>query len=227
MTDIDTSYGSFGGRKHDDPNTQRREGFNSNSGGSSGTTDSYGAGAGSDAVDLANTGLGGYGQSTKMGGAFGGNDGFSVGNNDPDISGGHKGNDHTQRREGFKDTSGASGGSYGEGPGSDATDPANTGLGGYGTSKRDEGDNVDRDSNTNTDQFASGTVEGSSFISSNVDSGFNSTREDAHGGQSEGGQPGYVEKIRGAAEQLAGTMTGDPNLKARGQERQSGESTNY
>lgn len=102
-------------------NYTRRDGFND----TEPKVESYGSGAGSGAYDLANTGLGGYGN--NKGGPTGHptSSGFtSTGKSGVDI-----GEGSTERREGFGSGGGTgpSGGTYGAG----ASDPANTGLGGY------------------------------------------------------------------------------------------------
>jgi len=105
-------------------NYTRREGFNDNEPG----VESYGAGPGSGAYDPANTGLGGYGNNK------GGPTGHLTSNG---LSGGagrsQDENENSERREGFASGGGQgkSGGTYGAGAGASASDPANTGLGGY------------------------------------------------------------------------------------------------
>lgn len=118
---VDQFAGSMGSGGN---NYNRRDGFNDNEP----RVESYGSGPGSGAYDLANTGLGGYGNnkggptghmtSTGLSGA-----GSSLAQDD----------ENSERREGFAggEGEGRSGGTYGAGPGASASDPANTGLGGY------------------------------------------------------------------------------------------------
>ncbi len=105
-------------------NYTRRDGFNDNEP----RVESYGSGPGSGAYDPANTGLGGYGN----------NKGGPTGHiTSTGLSGGGRSqaqdNEDDEKREGFASGGGqgASGGTYGAGPGASASDPANTGLGGY------------------------------------------------------------------------------------------------
>ncbi|KLO10250.1 hypothetical protein SCHPADRAFT_907065 [Schizopora paradoxa] len=105
-------------------NYTRRDGFNDNEP----RVESYGSGPGSGAYDLANTGLGGYGN--NKGGPTGHitSTGLSGGGRSQAVE-----DENTERREGFASGGGEgrSGGTYGAGPGASASDPANTGLGGY------------------------------------------------------------------------------------------------
>lgn len=168
-------------------NYGRREGFNDNEP----KVESYGAGTGSGANDLANTGLGGYGNQqggnaagdvlTGSGGGFSGSQNTSQ--SDSSLSG-----------DGFGSGSDEQQGTYGAGPGAGATDPANTGLGGY-SGNADNGP-------PDTERFGAGNRYGTDDLSAQLEAAHREGREQAAQGdmvtdRDSGGQPGFGDQLRG------------------------------
>jgi len=195
--------------------SNRTEGFNDNSA----DVNSYGSGPGSGASDPANTGLGGY-NSNQQGGS-GANDTYTGTGGGFSNSGSNF--DNNQRDEGFSDGNQSSGGlgsgTYGSGPAAGASDPANTGLGGY------SGNQGQNSGNPNSSSYG-----GTDDLNTQLDQTYQEgqrDRNDAYGGETrseqQGNKPSVGDKLTGAAQQLAGSMTGNQGLKERGEERKTGD----
>lgn len=123
-----------------------------------------------------------------------------------------------KKDEGFADGSSGGAGTYGSGAGAGATDPGNTGLGGYNPSNaqtQDDDDDVGK-GGSNTAPATSDLNE----FNAQMDAEFNKgERERERERQRQPNQSTTGERLRGTAEQWAGQVTGDTDLQARGEER--------
>lgn len=123
-----------------------------------------------------------------------------------------------KKDEGFADGSSGGAGTYGSGAGAGATDPGNTGLGGYNPSnaQTQDDDDVVGKGGSNTAPATSDLNE----FNAQMDAEFNKgERERERERQRQPNQPTTGERLRGTAEQWAGQVTGDTDLQARGEER--------
>ncbi|EJD00131.1 uncharacterized protein FOMMEDRAFT_148442 [Fomitiporia mediterranea MF3/22] len=205
------------------------EGFRESRGG----VESYGQGPGSGATDPANTGLGGYGSNPPQQRASDDQQFRTTSNfdNSPDFqqqtqgSGTQRafGDDRGEEKSGFsgsddqyKDTT----------AGSTFAQRSSAGLG-----QRNDFDDTTGGGNIPGTR-SSGAASGGQFDNntgnqSTDNQEFGGGRDDQFGDDSQrerqGGKATFGDKMRGNVEKLAGSVTGKPELKERGQDRKMGE----
>lgn len=228
-----------------DFNNGRREGFND----TQGQNESYGTGTGSGAYDPANTGLGGYGgqrmgaqsQSQQFGTTGSTTTGTQgTGGFNPDYAASQSGDfnnswDRTaERTAGFKGNDSsfaqtdtgrtfASGTPPTGGQSQQWNEPqSQQSQGGTGGVQSFRATNNLDEVNDQLDQtYSQGQSERARHGKTGADDGTwdagNQTQE------RQGGKPGFGDKMRGNMEKLAGAVTGNQDMKARGQERKEGD----